>query len=136
MEALTGDVVEIAGQILVPHVAGDLQQHGARLAAAQVVEGAAHELGHALGVVYLGKPLGDAAVVVGGVEAGRSEGAGGWLAAGDEQNGHVVRERLGGAGEGVLGAGALLHGEDAETLAAAGAAESVGDGHADALLPA
>ena len=58
------------------------------------------------------------------------------VAAGQVENGHVVGERLGGAGERVLGARAHLRREHADPVAVRSAAEPVRDGHPDAFLPA
>ncbi len=49
-------------------------------------------------------------------------------AAGEEEDRDVIGGGLGDTAEGVLGAGLILHGDDTEALAVAGAAEAIG-GH-------
>ena len=58
------------------------------------------------------------------------------MSAWQEEDGYGVGEGLSDATEGVFGAGAALHGEDADLLAVLDAAEAVGDVDAGALLPA
>ena len=68
------------------------------------------------------------------VEVGRDVGEAPRIAAGQHHDRHRVAVGLGHAAEGVLGAGPVLHGEDADPLARGDAADRVGHVQAGALL--
>ena len=99
-------------------------------------EGAGHHLRDSLYQVDVGGPLGDSLVVASRAECRRHPLASRRLAAGEEQYGDRVGEGLRDASEGVLGARAALHGEDADLPAVGYPAESVGHVYAGALLAA
>ncbi len=98
--------------------------------------GAAHQVGQLLHVVRQRRPFGDRPIDVGSAKH--------WThvlprqrdTAGDDKHRHVLRIRLGDAGECVLDAGTGLGAEHAVALAALDAAIAVGNADADALLPA
>ena len=129
-------VIERAFELRLEHLVRHFDQHRAGLAGAHRLIGAAHQVGQFLHVMRQRRPLGDRAVDVGGAEYRAHVLARQRQAAGDDEQGNVLRIGLGDAGEGILDAGSGLGGKHAVALAALDAAEAVGDADADALLPA
>ena len=112
------------------------QEHRAPAPVPEMREGAGQHLGNPLDQIDVRGPLGDALVVPRRAERRRHSLPPGRLPAGEEQEGYGVGEGLGDASEGVLRAGAALHGEDADPLAVGYPAEAVGHVDAGALLAA
>ena len=129
-------VVELALELGLRHLVGNLDQHRPGLARAHGVIGAAHQIGQLLRAVRERRPLGHRAVGVGGAEHRPEILPRQRQAAGDDQQRHVLGVGLGDARIGVLDAGAGLGREHAVLLAALDAAVAVGETDADALLPA
>ena len=130
-------VVHAVARVILPHgVVHHLQQHRPAPAVPELAEGAPHHRRHVAGGADLRRPLGDRAVGAHRVERGRHALAGTRRAAGQVQHRHRVGVRLRHAGERVLGAGAVLHGEHPESGAVGHAGISVGDVDAGAFLPA
>ena len=131
-----GREVGVGGLVVGGGGVGDGQHHGTGASAAQHGEGAAHELGDALGAVDVAEPLGYGPQAGGDVELGVLRAAG-RDAVGDAQHGRVVLEGLGEAGVGVLQAGAVdaaLDGADADALAGGDAGIGVGQRHGIAVV--
>ena len=129
-----GLVGEVVGNFLLEDVAGNLDEHGSRTAVAHLGEGAAHDIGNGRAEGDLLGPLGDVLEVEERVEIGGDVGEAAGVAAGHDEDGHGIAVGLGHTAEGVLRAGTVLHGEDADAIAGVDAAEGVGHVQADALL--
>ncbi len=121
--------------LLHHHVHRDLHQHRARPAVLHLGEGPAHGVGHVHRADHPLRPLGDVPVVERGGEVGRDAGDLPRIAAGDHHDGHRVAEGLSHAAEGVLGAGPVLHREDADLPARRDPAHRVRHVQPGALLP-
>ncbi len=128
-------VVELALDVAIADLGGQLDQDRTGLSRSQVVERAPHQLEHPAGLADLGRPFGDRPEILHGVERGWRK-ASSDAVAGDQQHRDVVAEHLGNTGKGVLDARPALHREHAGALAVGRAADAVGDPDADALLPA
>ena len=102
----------------------------------EVGHGAPDHFGDALDHIYHARPFGYALVVGDGFEVGVNALARGGIAAGDAEEGDGVGVALGDAAEGVFGAGAGLHSEDANLVAVVNAAKAVRHIDARALLAA
>ena len=102
----------------------------------EVGEGAAHHLRYALDHIDQAGPLGYALVVGHGLEVRVNALARAGIAAGYGEERHGVRVALRHTTEGVFGAGAGLHREDANLVAVVYTAVAVGHVDARALLPA
>ena len=129
-----GPVGERLGHLFVIDVVRDLDQDRAAAAALEAREGAPEDVrdlrarGDRLG------RLGDVAHVEDGVEVRRDVGEAAGIALGQDQDRHRLAIGLGDAAEGVLGAGAVLHREHADLLAAGEARHGVRHVQTDPLL--
>ena len=131
-----GLVVELARQLLLPHLGRDLDQHRAAPAGPHRLEGAAHQLRHFGHGVRAGRPLGDRGVDLRGVEGRVAVLPVQRLAGRQDQHRHVLGIGLGDAGEGVLDAGSGLGREHPVAAAAVDPAVAVRQPDADPLLAA
>ena len=132
--ARRGDVAERLGHLFLEDVDRDLDQDRARAPVLDLGEGAPERVGHGVGHRHLLDPLGDVPVVDEGVEVRRDVGDAPRVAARQDDDGHGVAVGLRHAAEGVLGAGPVLHREDADLLPRGDAAHGVGHVQARALL--
>ena len=128
-------VADRFGHVLLKDVDRHLDEDGPRPAVLHLGEGPPHDVRDLAGERHLLAPLGDVAVVQRRVEVGRDIGEPTRVAAGQDHDGHRVAVGLGHAAEAVLGARAVLHGEDADLLAGGDAAHGVRHVQPDALLP-
>jgi hypothetical protein len=118
------------------HVGRDLDHDRAGASHLQEIERAPHDLAELLGLVQGLDPLRDRRVGARRAEERKHLGPIALVAERQDQDRDRVGERRGDAGKRVLGTGAVLHREDAETPPVGGPAEAVGDADADALLAA
>src|SRR5438094_233645 len=117
-------------------VRGDLDHHRPRTAHLQQIERAAHDLTNLVGQVQGLHVLRHGGVGPRRAEERKDLGAIALVPERQHQHRHGVRERRRHAREGVLRAGAVLHGEHADAPAVRGPREPVRDTHAHPLLPA
>jgi hypothetical protein len=129
-------VVELALELGVKHLIGNLDHHRAGLAGAHGVVGAAHQVRQFLHIVRERRPLGHRLVDLGSAEHRVQVLPRQRKSRGDDEKRHVLGVGLRDPGERILDARTGLRGEHAVLLAALDAAVAVGEAHADALLPA
>ena len=118
-------VVQRLPQLLPEQVERELDQHRTGPAVAHLGEGPAHGLRNRSGHRDLLGPLGDVAIVEGGVEIRSQVGDPSRIAHWQHQDGNRVPVGLSHAPERVLRAGAVLHREHADPLARVHATEGV-----------
>jgi hypothetical protein len=120
---------------LFPHdVDGNLHQHRTRPTVLDLRERPAHRVRHRLREHHLLGPFGHVLIVEEGAEVRRDVEQLARVASGQHDDRDRVAERLRHAAEGVLGAGAVLHGEHADAVAGGHAADGVGHVEARAFL--
>ncbi len=123
-----------AGNLEVPHVAGDFEQHRAGTAIASHRKRAAQRRDDHVGRADLFGLFDDVLVVEGGVEAGAHPTLIAGRAAGNDDQRHAFGPGLGDRAERVLDSGTGLAAENADLLALAEAADGIGHVDADTLL--
>ena len=131
------DVAQVGAGIVALHgIVDHLQQHRAAPSVAELPHGAPHHDRDVGRRPDLGRPLGDGAVGAHRLEGGRHALAAARRPARQVQQRHRIGVGLGHAGERVLGAGAVLHGEHPEARAVGHPRIPVGDVDAGPLLAA